>query len=492
MAQMKRNEQNGEGRPPPQQQTQVLLVYLRMRWGQIDSTFRNDNLGVQCYPLLGLQYLSAALKGNGFSCRTWDERLESFRPADLAAAVREQGVRLVGFYTAFSLSEPTIDFIHGLRQETDVPVAVGGPGAYDFERFLNAGANAVCFSEGDATMVELARTAVNGAPVLEDIAGIAWRSNGKTVRNRARPLLGDLDALPFPDRDPARLRLYRDFCNPAMRLPFATIMASRGCPMRCSYCTAWRHWGEQVRARSPANVLAEIEDLVRRHGVRYITMLDSVFGVEWDWLEEFCSRLAERRYPLRYKVNFCPSTHASKQPRAFRLLRRSGCDTIVVGMQAADEATLARIQRQTEGRSILTSCLRHARAEDLLTIVHFMSGFPFEPENEVDRIIDLLVEARPAVIDCYPLVFLPNTELRESLRAGEIHETYPYEERLKLAGEVKKRFYGSPRNIARLLSWIARNNPGWFIRMLANIPFGLSVIGFDLFKRRPDVEIPIQ
>ncbi|MBT3295336.1 MAG: B12-binding domain-containing radical SAM protein [Verrucomicrobia bacterium] len=364
--------------------------------------------------------------------------------------------------------------------------------ACDSDRFLAAGVDAVCFGEGEQTIVELAQLASRGRPAWQDVEGIAWRRNGQTVHNPPRPPIADLDDLPFPDRTGSPIRMYRDFCSPSMRLPFVTLMASRGCPMQCSYCTAWRHWKEQVRFRTPGNVLAEIDELVQKYGVRYITMLDSVFGSEWEWLEEFCALLAERNYPLRYKVNFCPSTHRGRQEEAFRLLRSSGCDTVVIGMQAVDEATLAAIRRSTEGGAVLTECLRHARAQDLLTIVHFMSGFPYAPENEVDKIIDLLVEARPVVIDCYPLVFLPNTELREKLRSGEIDETYPYEERLKLAGEVKKRFYSSPRNVFRLLLWTARNNPGWFFRMVGHIPFGLSVIGFDLFKRRPDIEIPIQ
>jgi len=471
---------------------EVLLVYLRMRWGQVDSTFRNDDIRIQSYPTLGLQYLSAVLKQNGITCCTWDQRFREFSPSQLVEFVRERGVRLVGFYAAFSLGEAVIDFVGEVRKQSDVTIAVGGPGSYDCDRFLAAGADVVCIGEGEHTIVELVRAASGGNAAWQNIEGIAWQRDGQTVRTPPRPPITDLDKLPFPDRTGLPIRSYRDFCSPSMRVPFATVMASRGCPMRCSYCTAWRHWKEQVRFRTPANVLEELDELVHKYGARYVTMLDSVFGSEWDWLEEFCSLLAERRYPLRYKINFCPSTHGERQAEAFRLLRRSGCDTVVIGMQAADQATLAAIHRDAEHGAALTSCVRHARAEDILTIVHFMSGFPYEPENEVDQVIDLLVETRPAIIDVYPLVFLPNTELREQLHSGEVDETYPYEERLKLAGEIKKRFYSSPRNVWRVLRWTIRNNPAWFLRMAGNIPFGLSVIGFDLFNRRPDIETPLQ
>lgn len=459
---------------PPRE---VIFFYLRQdrTMVEIDSTYPTDTYAVHCRPLLGLQYLVATARAAGAYASLWDQRLDNYTVIAVADYVRDRPVAWLGLYTAYTMEQPVREFILQLRAAgVSVPIVVGGPGAAEYAPYLAAGATVVCLGEGETVVQQLL-----AAPAPRDwprIPGLAVRGDDGIVVTGPPALLPDLDRLPFPARDRPSLAAYHDYYLLGVRHPYATMMTSRGCPGRCTFCASPTFWDRRVRQRSPENVVAEIDELAG-HGVRYLDMLDDVFGISVAWTERFCALLRQRPYRIRYKILLNPTTFGSQRARVFGLLRESGCDTVGIGMQSADPAILALTGRERETEVELIAAVQAARGAGLLTFVSFITGFPGEAAAAPEWTVRLLREARPHLTDCYPLVFLPGTPLAEAVAAGRLTETYAYVERMRRAVQCKRQFYYSARTIIDLVVWVGRHNPSWFVRMLPRLRFILAVMG---------------
>lgn len=303
--------------------------------------------------------------------------------------------------------------------------------------------------------------------------------NGKVIANRPHAMVQDLDILNYPDRESIDLLNYRDYYLLGFKRPCVSMMTSRGCPYRCTFCDTHNVWKKEVRQRTPDNCLDEIDMLVKKYAVRYIDMVDDVFGIRHQWIEEFCRKLAERKYNLHYKILVNPSTFATHQEKCFEWLAKSGCDQVGIGMQTADQDTLNAIKRGTDDFRKLKKMIEFTSKNGMLSFVSFIAGFPNEPENAPEQIMDLVDEVRPTVIDCYPLIYLKGTDLEKKYSRGEITDTYPYPVRVKRALKVKKHFYTQVRNVYNIFKWLIINNPAYFKFALLSHPYYVaSVAGF--------------
>lgn len=301
-------------------------------------------------------------------------------------------------------------------------------------------------------------------------------------------MIQNLDTLNIPDRDSIDIYTYRDYYLLGFRYPYVSMMAARGCPYRCTFCDTHNVWKKEVRQRTPDNCLEEIDILVKKYGVRYIDMVDDVFGIRHQWVEEFCRKLIERKYDIHYKVLANPSTFGGYQAKAFEWLAKSGCDSVGIGMQTADQNTLKAINRGKDDFEKLKRLIAITNKNGLMTFVSFIAGFPDEPEDAHQQIMRVVDELRPTVIDCYPLIYLQGTELYSDYTTGKIDDTYPYWVRVKRALAVKRHFYTQPRSVFNIFKWIFKNNPGWIkIALLKHPNYIAGIVGFTK-RKNEDVE----
>ena len=114
--------------------------------------------------------------------------------------------------------------------------------------------------------------------------------------------------------------VYKDYILPGFRPPYITMFTNRGCPHVCTFCDSPNVWNNKVRHRSPDNVLKEIDYAVGKWGIRYIDMVDDVFGIDHRWIEEFCTKLIERKHDLKYKMLMNPHTFGARQEKTIKLL----------------------------------------------------------------------------------------------------------------------------------------------------------------------------
>ena len=232
--------------------------------------------------------------------------------------------------------------------------------------------------EGEWGLVELLAALESGG-ALAGIAGLLWRDGDDIRENPARPIPHDLDDLPLPAWDllPGFPHAYPPAIYDYPRGPVATIAASRGCPFHCKFCDT-STFGARVRAYSPARVVAMIQHLHERYGVRHIAFVDDLFLASRLRVTEFCERLLASGLRISWT---CTARVDTVKPGILALMKRAGCWEISFGLETGSNELLvamdkaARVERSEEA-------VRWTHEAGLRTKGLFMLGYPGEtPET---------------------------------------------------------------------------------------------------------------
>jgi anaerobic magnesium-protoporphyrin IX monomethyl ester cyclase len=272
----------------------------------------------------------------------------------------------------------------------------------------------LCRAEGEAAMTELLAALDSGSD-YSGIAGLWVRKGGEVVRNPVRPLLQDLDPLPFPDRDllaPERLQA---------ELYGINMLTSRGCPFPCSYCQneylmdMARGQGSFVRYRSIDNVFAEIDEVIARYRPSRLSFSDESFTLNRKRLAEFCERYAER-----YSIPFlCQTRPDLIDEEVLRILKAGRCDFINMAIEAGNPRIRNHVLQRNIPTETIVESFTLARRFGIRTGSFNMIGLPGEDMTTVWDTINLNKRLQPDRIMCTVYMPFQGTRLgEECLEAG--------------------------------------------------------------------------
>ena len=323
----------------------VLLVYPFFRRSLDRSRFR--------FPPLGPAYVAASLRQAGHDVRLLDctflGREQALR---LALAARAD---VVGIYCMATMRDDALWFARQLRGRCDLLVAGGPLPTCAPETFL-ADFDVVVRGEGEQTMVDvLAAHAAGGDPGAVPGVVAAAADGGAAATGPAAPLAGDLDALPFPARDLLPNAAYISHGRRRYGYAVTTVMASRGCPFACEFCSNVV-FGDSYRERSPAGVVDEIEQALAL-GYDRIAFADDVFTLRGERVVALCDEIERRG--LRFAWECLARVDGIDGATAARM-RRAGCRTVFFGIESGSDEilrlmrkgiTAARARRGGVGRS---------------------------------------------------------------------------------------------------------------------------------------------
>ncbi|MFO7604839.1 MAG: radical SAM protein [Desulfurivibrionaceae bacterium] len=380
------------------------------------------------------------------------------------AEIRPEVVGLYSTTFGWDRAMKTAAGIKGL--DSRIFVVVGGPYAVAVqEKCLEdcPDIDAVVTGEGELTMRELLER-LGGERSLHGVEGLVFRDHGEIVKNPPRPLIIDLDSLPFPAREllgdaeryippPATYR----------RKPVAVLMTSRGCDRRCLYCfqiDKTRKSG--IRYRSIANVMEEIE-LVLGQGYREIKFLDDTLAADYERAMEFALEIKRRNLDFTWFVSACVNQVDKKLLKAFR---EAGCWAILFGAESGVQKNLNAIHKGiTVGQ--IEKAVKAAKEAGLTVYTPFLFGIPGQTFEDGLKTIDFACRLNPDIANFHALTPFPGTELYDNLeKYGTISEdltdfTYqgaafvPYsmtrEEIQTLRQLAFTRFYGRPGYMFRRL-----------------------------------------
>jgi anaerobic magnesium-protoporphyrin IX monomethyl ester cyclase len=356
--------------------------------------------------------LSASLKqaGHETSLLLLSEQLSE---QTLLSEIARHAPDLVGF------SATTHTIRHAQRMATwikrhrpDLPLICGGIHAtLAPAETLAAGAlDLVCVGEGDRTLVELCERLTHGIP-LDQLAGIWFKEGDRLVPQAARPLIEDLDSLPFVDRAIFGFANLEDSQHHTAR-----VMASRGCPFSCAYCCnaalrkVYPNQHQYVRYRSVDHVIKEIEQLLRTYSfIGYLNFLDDNLPARLDWLRTFSDEY-HRRVGLPFKCNCHPQSMSNE---VVELLRQAGCQEVHLGIESGNDYLRREVLGRKVPRAQIKDAFARCRQAGITTLAYNIIGFPFEDCHSLLDTFRLNAEARPDTSWWHFFCPYPGTRLHE-------------------------------------------------------------------------------
>jgi anaerobic magnesium-protoporphyrin IX monomethyl ester cyclase len=195
--------------------------------------------------------------------------------------------------------------------------------------------------EGEQTLAELVRAKQTGAG-FQDILGISYRSSGKVVHNPSRPLIANLEDLPYPSYHLVKDNMpkYHFSVMSGKSRPYALIEGARGCNHQCTFCTQWRHWQACWRLKSAKRIADEMAYCSREFGSKMVWLTDDNFGTG-QRPKEIAEEIIAKQLPddvSWFVQSRCDDIIRNKDvlPR----LAKSGLSWVLLGVENSNPATL--------------------------------------------------------------------------------------------------------------------------------------------------------
>lgn len=332
------------------------------------------------FPSIGMLYIAALMMRRGLPVEYidanyetgWKERLERAAPA-------HEWIGLTANVLSIGPSIAVADYIR--EKFPRHKIIMGGPyPSVRYSELIPNHADACAVGEAEETCIELAA----GRP-LSEIAGLAYAENGGARFNGRRPLIEDLDALPFPAWQLGHVRKYR--LEHTKRNPVLPTITSRGCPFNCIFCASDVIFGNRIRYRSAGCVLEEIDELIYRHGAREVHLWDDNFTLKRSRVIEVCEGIIKRKY--RGASFMIPSGIKPDvgDYEMFRVMKRAGFYAICIAVETGDREIMSRLGKKvdvTKVREVIAS----ARRAGILLNGFFMLGLPYDTEETMLRNVE--------------------------------------------------------------------------------------------------------
>lgn len=340
---------------------------------------------------LGVAYCVAVLKERGFHCRVFEignnpdltaEAIMDYRPAAIGASVYSGSHRQM------------IDFCARLKGRLDFIGIFGGPHATFFPGIIDSrGVDAVCRGEGELALAEFLEEYRDTGSIPGNVANFWVEKGGRILKNPVRPLLIDLDALPFPDR-----RLFVETFPIIGLHGIKHFAAHRGCPHSCTFCFNHVHNrlysvnGRQCyRSRNPERVCEEINMERRRMRMDMVGFVDDCFSLDQTWTIEFC-RCYQQEVNLPFQINTRVEYLDAQRIRA---LAAAGCRLIHVGVESGNEDYRKRVLKRSMTNHQLVETIKACRRAGIRILTENMIGLPEETYRQAMETVKLNIEASP-------------------------------------------------------------------------------------------------
>jgi anaerobic magnesium-protoporphyrin IX monomethyl ester cyclase len=418
--------------PPPAGDPQPVCL-IRPRAGEA-FRFSAQSLSLP----LGLAYLAAALEQAGHSVAVLDavglapDRRQGYFRGYLVGLSDDElvarvpaGAAVIGVSVLFTHEWPAVvRLLSALRRARPGALLVlGGEHVTAMPEFclLSSAADVAVLGEGEETLVELLAALRAGRP-LADVTGIAFRTGAATPGVRVNPRrarLREVDSLPRPawrHFDVGGYAAQGHTGGVGAALVTLPVLATRGCPYQCTYCTNPGSWGTEWIARDPVAVVDEMEDGHRRFGARNFPFQDLTAVLRRDWILRFCDELIARRLDVRWQMPTGTRLEAVDAEVAARL-RASGMVGMAFAPESGSAATRALVKKRMTDAHLL-SAIEASAGAGLNVALFIVLGFPHDTPARLREELAFSDRARDAGATELSAGFymaLPGTELFDAL-----------------------------------------------------------------------------
>ncbi len=275
------------------------------------------------------------------------------------------------------------------------------------EALSNPGVDLVIRREPEATIRELCSVPQN----LEAVQGISYLNGDRVIHTPDRPFI-DPEYIPAPAWELLNTGHYR---LPLSGKPFLITAPIRGCPFRCTFCTAPIYYGKRLRKRPVELVLDEIVRGKKRFGIKNFFIWADTFTADKNYVHDFCSKIVDRGIDISWT---CNSRVDTVDTEMLSLMKRAGLWMISFGIESGDEHVLKGCDKGiTAEQSRLA--VHAAEALKIRTAGHFIFGLPGETRRSMKKTLEMALSLPLDIAQFYAAAPFPGTRLaEEGLRRG--------------------------------------------------------------------------
>jgi radical SAM superfamily enzyme YgiQ (UPF0313 family) len=249
-----------------------------------------------------------------------------------------------------------------------------------------AAVDIVVRGEGEQTLLELAQHSAN-SDSFHEIDGITFKNNdGQIIQTPNRDFIQNLDELPFPAYKYIPLEKYKIFGK--THLP---VMTSRGCPYQCAFCVASQVFGAKFRARSPKNVVDEIEWLRDVHGADGISFQDDTLTIGRNRILEICEEMKNRNIDLPWD---CRTRVDQVSKEVLTKMREAHCREVAFGIESGSQKMLDTMKKGTTVEQN-ERAIKWAKEAGISVAIYVMVGYPGETRDTVKQTLDFVRRVEP-------------------------------------------------------------------------------------------------
>ncbi len=398
-------------------------------------------------PPMGLALIAAVLERAGYQVTILEANVLKLQPEDVVPMVTDADV--VGLTAMTPTIGAAISIARHLKQANpDLTIILGGAHATLLPEETLAAApeiDIVVRGEGEQTIIELLHGLEHKQP-LDDIPGITYREDGTVISTAARSTTIDLDSLPFLAYHLLPRQRYKPHPPHGRALPFATIITSRGCPYRCSYCSK-PIFGDKFRGQSPERVVEEVAYYKENFSIKELAFYDDVFTLNKKRAYAIADEIIRRRLKIHWT---CEARVNLVDKELLRHIKHAGCYSIAYGIESGSQEILNTLDKDISLEQV-EEAVRLSREVDLQTIGYFMIGSPGESPETIRRTIQFAKKLKLDFTQFAITTPFPGTKLYNLYLDGRKDDNIPWESFV---------YAGSDRDIAPVFESSLLNRDG--------------------------------
>lgn len=326
----------------------------------------------------GIMYISSILKNNGHSCDLLIENKEK----KILKFLNKNHFDVIAFSCIFNDLEK-LNLAKKIKENFRSIIIIGGPLPTFVPEIIHEDyIDIICRGEGEYAMLDLMNALENGNNYTK-IKNLWVRKNNKIYKNRLRPLIQNLDELPFPDRT-----LYYKYSF-SRDIKLGRFISGRGCPYNCSYChnhslkKMYKNKGKYFRKRSVNNLIDEIKLVKKEYGIQTISFIDDIFGLDEEWLSNFLE-LYKEEINLPFSCNITANLVTEKK---IKKMKEANCFLLRMGIETGNDFIRNSVLNRRESKKQIINAAKIIKRNNIKLLSYNMVCLPEETiENAFETI----------------------------------------------------------------------------------------------------------
>lgn len=435
---------------------------------------RKKTLVSASWPPLGILYLASTLEKTGIDVSVLDQPAKGFTVEEVVNWVRREDPDILGFST-FSSSGRSAAVISNEVKEINPNLIVifgGYYATFNADRILRKypSVDIIVKGEGENTAVDLVDTLKRGSH-LKDVLGIAYRDGDNIFSTPNRPLIKDLNSLPFPDRTLLDVE-YQSMIDGAKiaTKKFTSILSSRGCTHRCRFCSAQKGACNVWRPRSIENTIEELCHLASE-GYKQFIFVDDSLTLNQKRVIKLCKRIRAEKLDMEW---FCEGRVDNSSYETLREMSQAGCKVIFFGIESANQRILDYYNKQITPHQSQKAVTTARKAGIDLIVGSFILGAPHETQLEIQNTLEFAKQLpidipQLNILEAYPGTDIWNElTMRGVLNEEDFWETgirvpeicksaVPYQDIQRMIRDALNDFFQRPGFITRQMARLLRS-----------------------------------